>query len=161
MKPQYLIPIIAILLVVSVSGCIEGMDFLGFESLFGGQQTIEQTADIIITKDMYVMPPSPITADNEFTVLFTLKNQDQGQSINNVGIKLYNWGICEPMIDYFLPVGSEDDEQWDKPNGYYIRRFDEIVPLSEEAIEFRFQAPDNNKIGNIQATCPIKWEVRD
>ena len=168
MKAQYLVPIIAIMLVISVSGCIEG--FEGFTSIFGGpeQPAIEQKPDIIIMKGLSVIPTPPVMAESEFTLLFTMKNQDESVSIKDVNVKLYNWGICEPEeIDIdgaayadFLP----DAEKWTtadeaKDLGYYLRTFDEFVPREEKVIEWNFEAPTNARIGRIEADCPIKWEI--
>ncbi len=157
MKAQYLIPVMAIVLVVFVSGCVEGFEIPGFQSLFGGptQETVEETPDIIITKDLSVIPRPPIIAGNEFTVLFTMKNQDDTQSINDVEVRLYNWGICEPLTTEFLP----DPDLWSYSGGVYQRAFDEIVPNEEQVIEWAFRAPTNERIGSIEANCPMKWEL--
>lgn len=156
MKLQYLIPIIAIMLVLSVSGCIEG--FEGLSSFFGPTQpTVEQTPDILITTNQRVIPNPPVLADSEFTVMFTLKNQDQTQDLKNVGVKLYDWGTCIPVEEdgkpNFLPDG------WKKETGYYTMDFANFFAAEEKVIEFNFMAPDNQRIGNIGTDCPIKWEV--
>ncbi len=154
MNTKYFVPVIAILLVVAVSGCLEG--FPGFKSFFGPTQpAVEQSPDIIITKDLKTIPTPPVTADNDFTLYFTLKNQDVSQIIKNVDVKLYNWGICTPVAVDFLP----EPELWEAKTGYYTRTFDELGPNVEQVIEWPFTAPTNQRIGNIEADCPIKWEV--
>ncbi|MDD5416381.1 MAG: hypothetical protein PHU12_00200 [Candidatus Aenigmarchaeota archaeon] len=156
MKAEYIIPVIAILLVVTVSGCV---DFPGFSSLFGtNQQTVEQSPDIIIMKDVNVIPNPPIMAGNDFSLTFILKNQDMsGQEIKNVDLKLYNWGVCEPKYTddqiNFYPDG------WEEKEGYWINTFDEMTSQEEQLIELEFTAPSNERIGKLSADCPIKWEV--
>lgn len=153
MNTKYIVPILAIVLIVSVSGCT-GMEFPGLKNLFGtGTSAIEESADIITIDKIDVIPTPPITAENEFSLSYILKNQDTKQSINNVIVKLYNWGICSPNAALFTPEG------WTLDKGIYYKNFEELVPLQGEGIEWSFNAPNNNKIGNIEADCPIKWEV--
>jgi len=157
MKTQYLIPVVAILLVVSVSGCV-GFD--GFKSWFGPTQaTVEQTPDILITTNQRTIPNPPILADSEFTVMFTLKNQDQTQSLRNVGVKLYDWGVCNPVTESGVPQFLPDSDDWYIGDGFFLRTFDEFFNLEEKVIEFNLMAPDNQRIGNIETDCPVKWEV--
>jgi len=154
-----MIPVIAIMLVIATSGCIEG--FEGFSSLFGGpsQPTVEQTPDILITKDMRIFPTPPILSDSEFTVLFTLKNQDPSQSLEKVGVKLYDWGICEPIVNSGIPDFLPEPNDWLAGDGFYLLTFDEFFGNEEKVIEFNLKAPTNQRIGNIEADCPIKWET--
>lgn len=158
MNVKYLIPVVAILLVIFVSGCV---GFEGFSSLFGGptQATVEQTPDIMITKDVRVIPTPPILADSDFTVLFTLKNQDMSQDIENVNVKLYDWGICNPVVNAGVPDFLPNPNDWINGDGYFTMPFDEFFGNEEKVIELNFKAPDNARIGNIEADCPIKWEV--
>lgn len=155
MKAQYLVPIVAIMLVLSVSGCV---NFGGFSSWFGPTQpTVEQTPDILVTSNQRIIPTPPILADSEFTVMFTLRNQDQTQDLKNVGVKLYDWGTCTPVeedsVPKFLPTG------WEKDTGFYSINFENFFAAEEKVIEFNFMAPNNQRIGNIGTDCPIKWEI--
>ena len=139
------------MLVVSISGCV-GLP--GFESLFGGTgPTVEQSADIITTESIRIIPNPPVLSGNEFTLMFTLKNQDAIQSVENVVVRLYNWGVCAPKLETFLPTG------WEVDGNTYTNTFAEFGPQEEQVIELNFVAPDNSKTGNMEADCPIKWEV--
>lgn len=157
MKIQYLAPVVAILLIVSVSGCID--QFSGLQSLFGGtkQPTIEQTPDIIITQGMRIIPNPPLSTGDEFTLLFTLKNQDMSQPIEDVNVKLYNWGVCTPDVEQFFP--NPDDWTLADNKASYTRTFTDIGPSVEETIEWTFETPTRERIAGIEADCPIKWEV--
>ncbi|MBU3904680.1 MAG: hypothetical protein KJ906_00845 [Nanoarchaeota archaeon] len=160
MKIGYLVPVIAIMLIVSVSGCIDGFDLsmLGF----GGNQPSEVASpDLIVMSDISVPQSLPILAENEFTVMFKIKNMDE-ETINDVKIKLYDWGICTPIVEEFLPVdvnaGWEGLPDSTKPN-YYLRTIGEFYQNSEEVIEFRFESPNNDRLANIPTVCPVKWEI--
>ena len=150
MSLKHLIPLLALILIVSVSGCIEGMDL--FQMGMSGP-VAEAQADIIITKSVQVLPSSPIIAGNDFTVSFDIKNQDTVQEIKDINIKLYDWGLCKPVIEQFLP------DDWSSTSSYYSYVFDELVPHQEERIELTFDAPENSEIGSLEADCPIKWET--
>ncbi|MCD6477261.1 MAG: hypothetical protein J7K26_03865 [Candidatus Aenigmarchaeota archaeon] len=152
MNIKYLIPIFAIVSIVFVSGCIEGFDLsrMGFET---SGPLSEQSADILVTKNIQTIPSSPILAGNEFSTIFELKNNDNIKTIENAQIKLFDWGACTPLIDEFVPSG------WEKPGSYYIYTYDSLAPTQEERIEMVFKAPDNQRIGYLDADCNIKWET--
>jgi len=152
MKTQYFALAIALILVVSVSGCIEG--FEGFEGIFGtSQPTVEKTPDIIVTEGIKSIPASDIFSEDTFTVTYILKNQDDLEELNDVKIILYNWGICEPQPADFFP------DTWIPQANYYEYTFQYMGPGQSERIEWDFKAPTNEKMSSIEVDCPIKWEI--
>lgn len=114
----------------------------------GTGTVIEQTPDIIITKDLNVIPNPPILAGNEFSVSFVVKNQDTTETIEPLTAKLYNWGVCT--------LGDLESFGWTKGTSYYTKEMT-MFPQQEELIEFPFTAPENSKIGSIETDCQIKW----
>lgn len=158
------IVIIALLGIVAISGCTStgGQDpFTSFiQSLTGGNNVVQRTPDLIITKDMKTIPNPPVTADNDFSVLFTIENQDNISSVDNVNIMVYNWGICKVKSTGSKPDFEPDPTLWsDYPNSSYTRTFDYMAPLEEQQIEMRFTAPSNEEMGSIPQVCPIKWII--
>jgi len=150
--------IVLLIGIVFVSGCIEGIDL--FKGLMGGEQEVkEQTPDIIVTQNLNIIPNPPLTAENEFSVIFDMKNQDKVNSIKDVSVKLYDWGACGIMRSDRDPDFSPDPEKWSYSRGVYSREFYELVPQQEERIEFRLKAPTNEEIGFIETDCPVKWLI--
>ena len=42
-------------------------------------------------------------AGNEFSLVFDDKNVDDLNTIEDVQIKIYDWGACTPLVDESLP----------------------------------------------------------
>ena len=149
-KSLYLFLVFA---VVAVSGCVGGGDI--FQGLVGGGEPEAQTPDIIVMKSFNVVPKPPVQANNEFSIVFDVLNQNSVQSIRDANIRLFDWGACSPDVINFLPDGWIEDTT----RGTITKTFDELAPNQVERIELKFTAPDNEKIGYIPATCNVKWSV--
>lgn len=141
--------------VVAIAGCV-GMPN-AFKGIFGpSQPAVEQTPDLLIFSSKGTMPSQPISADTDFTIWTELKSQAEPGSppLTNVKVSLYDWGLCD-VIGNFQP----DSTGWKFENNKWTYTFSEFVPNQLERIEFGFRAPDNTRIGNIEADCPIRWQV--
>ena len=154
MRYQYIIAL-ALIFVLAVSGCVEGMPDV-FKQMMGQKvegEVKEALADIITVQNTNIIPTPPIYADGEFTVSFEVFNQDETKEVENVGISLYDYGMCAPQKDQFSPSG------WTEVSGAYSYSFGSFVPQQTEFAEFKFEAPSNTQIGGMEAECPIRYKV--
>ena len=151
-----MIPILSLVLIVLISGCVGAGDF--FSALTGGRgQTVEQSPDIIVIENIGTIPMGTVKAGTEVTAYFDLRNQGEvgSPALTNVLIKLYNWGQCDPVVANFEP----DPSDWTDSTSSKEFTFDELVPNQVERIEMYFDAPTADEIGFIEADCPINWLV--
>lgn len=137
-----LIPLL--LLVVSVSGCVQGG---GFGGLMGvGVEEKEAPNDVIDKKGTQIIPEPPILAGNPFTLKFYIENlysaEGTGESARDVYVELYDWGRCDPQNDK-TPIEGKG-----------------IYPGATRTITWKFDAPDNKKLGYVSGQCPIRYQVR-
>lgn len=142
MKKEYLIAML--ILILFASGCVEGRVPDIFKGLIGeqGLETKELPPDIIIVQNQNVIPKPPIPANSEFTISFEVKNQAEAQDVDNVGVELYDWGICTP---------PDADER--------TKLITTLVPQQVEYLEWKFTAPTNDLIAHMESKCPIRYMV--
>lgn len=139
MKISGIIAVIALVSIVSVSGCI---DLGGFKSVFSSGEVTKATPDLIIIKDTSVIPKPPVPADTPFTYSFSIYNNgDKNPEINDIKVKLYDWGMC----------GTSKEEKYE-----YLTN---LSPASEELIEFKLTAPANNLLVGLQNQCSLKYKI--
>ena len=150
-----MIPIV-LALIVLVSGCVGSSDFF---SAFTGQrgETVEQSPDIIVIENIGTIPMGKINAGTQVTTYFDLRNQGEvgSPALEDVLVKLYNWGECNPVKANFEP----NADSWTETSSAYEYTFDELVPNQVERVEMYFDAPTGEEIGFIEADCPISWLV--
>ncbi len=128
----------------------------GLQSIFGGgpsqPTTTELPPDIITVENINVLPTPPLSADSDFSLSFEVKNQDDIQDVNNVGVWLFDWGLCsEPSniakIGVFVPG-------FDTPSHTV-----NFAPLQSEPVEWRFKAPSNQLIGGLPTNCNLRFKT--
>jgi len=144
---------LVLLSLVFVSGCT---DFPGMESLFGpgegGEKVVEESPDILVIENKNIIPNPPINANDDFTLSFTVKNQDDISEVENVEMQLYDWGVCKPgdNADFTSETGK-----YTKPLG----AGGTLSPQQEDYVELEFTSPDNDQIAEMEATCPVRYRV--
>lgn len=148
--------ILSILAVVAVSGCISLGD------LFGSSETkVEASPDVMSFSDSTVIPNPPILTGDTFTTSFAMKNLDEFEDAKNVKIELYDWGVCTPSS--CIP-SKKDNVGWDaidntKSQTSYSAAFNDISPKDVQQIECQFKSPSSEKIGGLDARCPIRYKL--
>lgn len=136
-----------VILIVAVSGCISNL------GLGPQQQTVEAPNDVMAFSDSTVIPNPPILTGDTFTTSFAMKNLDEFDDAKNVKIELYDWGVCAPS--------SCNPSDWgiDGKKTSYSIAFNDISPKDVQQIECQFKSPPSEKIGGLQANCPIRYKL--
>lgn len=125
MKPKYFI--IALPLILLVSGCVglEGFDLALFQSQ--KPETVEATPDLIVVQNLNVIP-SPVSASvsedssSEFTVSLEVKHQGDPKESKPVivDVCLYDWGVCKPISSVIGNMVPAWEEQITTETNYII-----------------------------------------
>lgn len=133
-----MLPIILLISVVLVSGCVD----LGgiFKGQFGQGNVTELSPDIVVIQNENTYPTPPIQAGGEFTYTFEVYNQNNVRFVDKHNVTLIDAGLCKRTS------GS------DTVDG-------KLVPQQTNYTEWQFEAPSNPQIGNIPAKCPVKYKV--
>jgi len=142
---RLLLPLL--ILVVLTAGCVDLDDF--FQGTFR-PETTELPPDTMVIKDARVIPTPPVNAQDQFTVYFIIKNQDELREVEDVQLQLYDYGMCELISSSPSLVHSA---------GTYSTEFDVFVPDQEETVEWIFKAQSGDQMGYLEKTCPIRWKV--
>lgn len=130
---------LSLLLIVLISGCTIP------EGLFPGTGPTKkvQTSDLITVQNLNVIPSSTINADDQFSISFEIKNQDEVVTVNDVKYNLFDTGLCTQKI-------SGDDIE---------ATIGELSPLQAEFKEWTYKAPSNDAIGHLSVKCPMRFMV--
>ena len=139
--------LLAVFSVVFIAGCVGGP----FESLFGQPGEVREAApDIIVVQNENVIPQPPITAGEEFTVSFEVKNVDDINSVSGVNLQLYDWGLC----------GKESlTDPWTASGAYYTQSLGRMGPGQSKPIDITLKAPSAAQLGNLPGRCPVRYKV--
>lgn len=137
--------ILTLIMILLISGCTGSDFFQGLMPGFEDQEVKELPPDIISIESLTVIPNPPINANDQFTVSYIIKNQDDINSVDFVEYKLFDDGLCN------WSTGSPSGDKKDYPSGF--------VPLQEEFIDWLFDAPENNEIASLSTTCPIRFYI--
>lgn len=141
--------LLAVFSIVMIAGCVGGNPF---QSLFGGPGEVrEAPSDIIIAQNENVVPPSPVLAGDEFTVSFEVKNIDDINPVPDVGVGLYDWGLCD---DSRLTAGG-----WTKTGSTYVQTLGKMGPGQSKPLDLTLIAPSAKLLGNLPGRCPVKYKV--
>ena len=129
-------------MILLVSGCAGMPDiFKGIISGTEGVNKTELSPDLIVIQNLNVIPTPPISAGDEFSVSFQMKNQDEINELKDVGYILFDYGLCKPPSS-----GTEG----------IIQHFS---PLATEFKEWVFTAPSNDQIAYLPNKCPIRFKI--
>ncbi len=135
---------LGLILILLVSGCA-GFDLSGIIPGLGGGKNINATVmspDVIVIKNVNVIPSSPINSADQFSVSFELVNQDEIKYVTT-NYELFDTGLCTKQS-----TGDSDKKtDWD------------IVPSGTEFVQWDFQAPSNEEIAYLPNKCPIRFNV--
>jgi len=132
--------VLSLLLIVLISGCTIPEGFFPGT----GPTTKEQTPDLIVVQNLNIIPSSSISAGDQFSISFEIKNQDEVISVDNVSYNLFDKGLCKDKL-------SGDEESATISGG--------LSPLQAEFKEWTFKAPSNEDIGRLSVTCPMRFMI--
>ncbi len=134
--------IFSLFLILLVSGCAGMPDI--FNGIFPGTgnkvNKTELSPDLLVIQNINVLPNPPVNAEDEFTVSFEIKNQDDINEVRNVKYTLYDWGLCTAPNDRDGTFGS-------------------FAPQQTEFMEWSFKAPKNDEIAYLPNRCPIRFKI--
>lgn len=136
------ISIIAVISIIAISGCVEvpGLDFL-----WGGfTREKEAPKDVLVVKNLKVVPSEPVPADSKFNFGFYVENIAERKEAKNVEIFAYDWGRCEPKN-----VNTRTNKKGPI----------KIYPGSTEVVKWEFKSPSNKELGYLSGKCPIRFLV--
>jgi len=132
--------ILTLILIMFICGCtipdVLKQMMPGFEQ----QEVKELPPDIITVQSLNILPTPPINTEDEFSVSFILKNQDDTNEVGQVKYNLFDSGLCDRAAGDDKALGT-------------------LVPLQEEFVEWTFRAPTNDQIAQISTKCPIRFKV--
>lgn len=132
-----LIPLL--LLVVSVSGCVQGGG--GLAGLMGaGTEEKEAPASLLSFTDIKVIPTPPINADSNFDFTVQLKNLDERETVRNTDFTLYDTGRCGKRKSPNTDIGN-------------------MFPGSTKILKWEIGTPDNEELGQMTGECPLRFKV--
>jgi len=138
--------VLGLFLILLVSGCAGMPDIL--KGIIPGTGSnvnkTELSPDLIVIQNLNVIPTPPINAEDQFSVSFEMKNQDEINEVRDINYTLYDWGLCSP-----------DETEGDKINGI----IPSLAPLQTEFKQWVFNAPNNAQIAHLSAKCPIRFKV--
>jgi hypothetical protein len=135
--------VLGLFLILLFAGCIGMPDIFG-NLIPGGNKVnkTEMSSDLVVIQNINVMPSNSVSAGDEFSVSFEIKNQDDINEVNDVYYNLYDWGLCSPSSGE-VTEGT----------------FDSLAPLQTEFKQWNFKAPDNSQIGRLPIKCPIRFKA--
>lgn len=129
-----------VLLTVFLVGCVQ---LSNFNTLLGGQQQVEsQPEDVLLIKDLLVIPKSPVTAGSEFTMTYQVNNvltSPGAKEIDGATAEIYDSGRCKA--------------------GEAKKSLGKLFPGSTEIVGWKFTAPSNSELGGLEATCHIRFKI--
>ena len=135
--------LLILLIVFLVSGCVEDFGDFGFNSDFEGVQTqektAEETADILVIQDITTIPKSPIPPDQDFELMFTIKNLDDHKTVKNIEINLFDPSIFGESKTVNIPS---------------------LLPLGQKIITFSLRTPSAEEIANVKVTPTVSFNVK-
>jgi hypothetical protein len=138
---------LGLLLILLASGC-SGLPFNlgGIIPGMGGDNInkTELSPDLIVIQSLNVIPTPPVNAEDQFSVSFELKNQDEINEVRDIKYTLFDWGLCNP-----------DETEGDKIED----TIPSLAPLQTEFKQWVFNAPNNALIGHLSTKCPIRFKV--
>lgn len=161
-----------LILALIVSGCTGMPDI--FNIFGGGQKVKEMPEDVIIIKDLTVLPPTTVYSGDQFSVSFSLENLEEEKDIS-VGYRLLDDGLCvldastggfcsggeqcyplsKESCSSICPKKDSSECCWD----YYGETFADFIPGQEEFVEWTFGTPTNEQMGSLGIKCPIRFIV--
>ncbi len=95
MRFKYALGLIAI---IFASACVQQLQTVpGFQSIAQTfkPETVEAPSDLIGTQNINLIPPSPVSADSDFSISYEVKNFDSAKEVTNVDICVYDTGLCK------------------------------------------------------------------
>lgn len=141
--------VFAVLLVMLVAGCVEGGG--SFWSIFGQKgQVREAPNDIITIQNENIVPQPPEIAGDEFSVTFEVKNVDDLNSVQDVTVQLFDWGLCSE---------EKMDTTWNKTDSSFTKDLRRMAPGQSKPVEIMLKAPTATQLANLPGRCPVKYKV--
>jgi len=139
--------LLAVFSVVFIAGCVGGP----FESLFGQPGEVnEAPPDIVAVQNENIIPQPPITAGEDFTVSFEIKNVDDTNPVPDVNVQLYDWGLC----------GKDAlKDPWKASGSYFTQSLGRMGPGQSKPIDMTLKAPTAAQLGNLPGRCPVRYKV--
>lgn len=136
---------LGLILILLVSGCTGlPFDLSGIIPGLDGKKAnvTVMSPDVIVIKNIIVIPSSPINAADQFSVSFELANQDDVKYVGT-SYSLFDTGLCAKQT-----TGDLDTKPtWD------------MVPSGTEFVQWDFKAPSNEEIAYLPNKCPIRFKV--
>lgn len=124
----------AVLLVLAVSGCVEGAG-----GLMGmGAEEEDEPDDVLVVRNELVEPT--VRAEETFEFSFELANLFEFEPATNTKAVLYDTGRCD----------LDDDKE---------QNLDSILEGSTRVVEWELDAPNNQQLGDMTGVCPLKYYV--
>lgn len=142
-----------VLSVVFIAGCVGGP----FQSLFGQPGEVhEAPPDIINVQNENVVPTPPVLAGDEFTVSFEVNNVDDINSVSNVNVMLYDWGLCNAT-----KLNQSEGGEWLRfaGEGSYKQALNKLGPGQTKPLTMTLAAPTREQLANLPGRCPVKYKV--
>lgn len=129
-----------VLLVVLLMGCVQ---FSNFNTLLGGAaQEESKPEDVLLIKDLLVIPKSPVTAGSEFTLTYQVNSvltAPGSKEIDGATAEAYDSGRCK---------ASEAKKSLGK-----------LFPGSTEIVSWKFTTPSNSDLGGLEAACNVRFKI--
>lgn len=139
----------SLILVLLFSGCV-GLN-LPFNIPFltpTGPNVTKLGPDVITIQSINVIPQTSIRPDDEFSVYYEVKNQDENEMIKSISYVLYDTGLC---VWKSASPGSTSSKVYTWPDGF--------APSETKLVEWNFKAPSKEQIAGLPIKCPIKFKV--
>lgn len=135
--------VLGLFLILLVSGCAGLPDI--FSGLIPGAgdkvNKTELSPDLIVIQNINVIPAPPISAGDQFSVSFDIKNQDEIKDVK-IDYSLFDMGLCSYTTSQSSTTAT-------------IKLF----PLQTEFVEWTFNSPSNDEIAYLPNKCPIRFKV--
>jgi hypothetical protein len=125
-------------LVLLASGCTSITDLWG-----GGQTVKELPPDVMVINNINVIPKQTVKPNDQFSVYYEVKNQDDKEIVPNVKYLLYDTGLC--------------DSGTDKPTTSTV--LGTFSPTESKLIEWTFTSPSKDRTAGLSVECPIRFKI--
>jgi len=144
----------SLFLILLISGCIEGIPGLQncdipFICQSNQVNVTKLGPDILVIKDINVIPKGSIRPNDEFSVYFQVKNQEENEIVRGVNYSLFDTGLCS-FKGGTPNATTSTSKQWDDGN---------FAPAETKQGDWSFSAPSLENIANLRTVCPIKFKI--
>jgi hypothetical protein len=139
-----------LVIIVIISGCTA----IDYDVVQTTQNKEDQGfKDVLVVKDIQIIPRSPLLPDQEFTLFFTLENVDDEKDVKNSEVNIFNPSVFRSSDGISCASDSCNPDICSKGNAC------NIIPGEQKQIQVNLRAPTEEEIARIKLDTIIHFSI--